>query len=84
MQRFLWILNDNPFKIHHRNLQKLAIEIFKVKLGLAAEIMNNVFPINQSPYDLRNKTKFKSWNDHIAWYDIETAYCDFKQDSKKL
>ena len=26
---------DNSFRIHHRNLQKLTLEIFKVKLGLA-------------------------------------------------
>ena len=37
------LLKDNSFRIHHRNLQKLAIEIFKVKLGLAPEIMTIVF-----------------------------------------
>ena len=47
------------FRIHHRNLQKLAIEILKVKLSLAPEIMKNVYPIIQNLYDLRNETKFK-------------------------
>ena len=37
------LLKDNSFRIHHRNLQKLAIEIFKVKLGLAPEIMKTFF-----------------------------------------
>ena len=41
------LLRDNSFRIHHRSLQKLAIEIFKVKLGLAPKIMKNVFPINR-------------------------------------
>ena len=38
--------------------KNFAIEIFKVKLGIAPDIMKNVFPIIENPYDLRNKTKF--------------------------
>ena len=49
------LFKDDCFRIHHRNLQKLAMEIFKVKLGI-------VFPIIENPYDLRNQTKFKSRN----------------------
>ena len=30
---------DNSYKIHHRNLQKLVTEIFKVKTNLGSEIM---------------------------------------------
>ena len=67
------ILKDNFFRIHHRNLQKLAIEIFKVKLGLTPEIMKNVFPIIENPHDLRNKSKFKSRNVPTVRYGIETA-----------
>ena len=65
------LLKDNSFRIHHRNLQKHAIEIFKVKLGLAPEI--NIFPIIENPYDLRKETKFKSRNVHTVRYGIETA-----------
>ena len=32
------LLKDNSYRIHQRNLQKLAIEIFQVKLGLAPEL----------------------------------------------
>ena len=67
------LLKDNSFRIPHRNLQKLAIEIFKVKLGLASEIMKNIFPIIENPYDLRNETKFKSRNVHTVRYSIATA-----------
>ena len=42
---------------HHSNLQKLAIEIFKVKLGLPPKIMKNVFPRMKNTYDLRKKNK---------------------------
>ena len=52
---------------------KLPIEIFKVKLGLAPEIMKNIFPIIENPYDLRNEAKFKSRNVHTVRYGIEPA-----------
>ena len=68
------LLEDNSFRIHHRNLQKRDIEIFKVKLGLAPEIMKNIFPIIENPYDLRNETKFKSRNVHTVRYGIESAF----------
>ena len=32
------LFKDNSFRIHYRNLQKLATEIFKVKLGIASRI----------------------------------------------
>ena len=51
---------DNFFKINHHNLQKLGIEIFKVEVGIAPEIMKNGFPIIENPYGLRSETKFKS------------------------
>ena len=60
------LLKDNSFRILLRNLQKLAIEIFKVKSGLAPEIMKNSFPIIENPYELRNETKFKSRNVHTV------------------
>ena len=34
---------DNSFSIHHRNLQKLAIEMFKVKNNLSPSFMRKVF-----------------------------------------
>ena len=52
------LLKDSSCRIHHRNLQKLAIEIFKVKLSIAPEMMRKVFPITENPYDLGNETKF--------------------------
>ena len=41
------LVKDNSFRIHHRNLQKPAIEIFKVKSGIAPEIMKKRFCNNQ-------------------------------------
>ena len=36
---------DGSFSIHQRNLQKLAIEMYKVKNGLSPEIMANLFTL---------------------------------------
>ena len=52
---------------------KLLIEIFKVKMKLAPEIMNEVFDIIESPYPLRNESRFKSQNIRTVRYGIETA-----------
>ena len=54
-------------------LQDLAIEIFKVKLDIAPDSMNNVFPIIENPYNSRNETKFRSRNVKTVRYSIETA-----------
>ena len=34
---------DKSVTIHQRNLQQLAIEIFKVKIGMVPIIMNEIF-----------------------------------------
>ena len=67
------ILKDNFFRIHHHNIQKLASEVVKVRLGFAPEVMKNVFPIIESSYKLRNETKFKSRNVHTVRYGTETV-----------
>ena len=42
--------------IHHRNLQTLAYEIFKVKNNMAPEILTEIFPQKENNYSLRNRT----------------------------
>ena len=42
------LAKDKSFKMHQKNLQKLAIEIFKVKKGIAPAIMNNIFEFNDN------------------------------------
>ena len=50
---------DNLVSIHHRNIQALATEMFKVKNNVALEIMKELFAPKTSPYDLRNNNSFK-------------------------
>ena len=66
------LLKDNSLTIHQRNLQKLMIEIFKIKIGVAPDIMQNVFNIIETHYELRTDTKFMSRNIHTVKYGRET------------
>ena len=36
---------DNTFKIHHKNIQSLAIELFKVEIEIANPILCDIFPL---------------------------------------
>ena len=47
------LAKDGLFKVHDRNLQKLHIEIFKIKMKLVSEIMNEVFDIIEFSNPLR-------------------------------
>jgi len=53
---------DNSFSIHQRNLQTLAIEMFKFKKGLSPSFMNEVFVKKVSIYSLRNESEFQRRN----------------------
>ena len=49
---------DNSFSVHHRNIQSLAIELFKIKSGLSNNIMYDIFQTRSIRYDLRLQTDF--------------------------
>ena len=50
---------DNSVSIHHKNLQRLAIEMFKVHTKTSLEIMLEVFLVKeQGNYNMRNQTDF--------------------------
>ena len=50
----VFLKKDRPFSIHHRNIQRLAIELYKLFHGLSPSIMKIVFHFNTSiPYNLR-------------------------------
>ena len=63
---------DNSFTIHHRNLQKLAIEMFKVKHNLSPIFMKSVFPESTNPYNIRNAAEFKTSNIRTVYNGTET------------
>ena len=48
----------NTLCIHHRNIQSLAVEVFKVKENLSNIIMSDIFPTRALNYNLRSQTDF--------------------------
>ena len=45
---------DDPFTIHERNLQKLAIEMFKVNNGLSVQLVSENFHFVENHYNFRH------------------------------
>ena len=63
---------DKSVTIHHRNLQTLAYEIFKVKRNMAPEILAEIFPQKESNYSLRNSTALQGRSIKTVMYGSET------------
>ena len=67
-------MKENSFLIHERNIQSLAIEIYKFLNGLSPIFLNNVFHKNISnSYDLRNHKELYSRNPKTVRYGTETV-----------
>lgn len=64
---------DNSFTIHHRNIQKLATEMYKVKNDIAPTIMKDIFPIFTKPYYMRKESEFETSNIHSVFNGTETV-----------
>ena len=52
------LVKDKSFTIHQRNIQSLAVELFKVKRNLSNVIMCNIFKKRTLTYNLRSQTDF--------------------------
>ena len=63
---------DYSMTIHHRNIQKLAIEMFKIKKNLSSPLMKKIFTENTNTYDLREKRCWESTNVRTVHYGTET------------
>ena len=63
---------DNSVSIHHRNLQKLATEWFKLHNNLAPPLMYTLFPKRDITLDLRRINPFLSYNVRTVYYGTET------------
>ena len=63
---------DNSHSIHNQNLQKLAVEMYKVKNNLSPTIMKDIFPNREIRYDLRNVNTFQSRNTRTVYNGTET------------
>ena len=65
---------DNSFTIRHRNLQKLATEMYKIINNQSPTIMSLTFPNTNNPYNLRNKNPFQTNNVRSVFNGQETIY----------
>ena len=65
---------DGSFTIHQRNVQSLAIGIYKYLHGLSpAILLNEVFKVNETiPYDLRMRNELYARNPKTVRYGTET------------
>ena len=64
---------DGSFPIHHRNIQSLAIEIYKFLHGLSPAIMGDIIKLNRSPtYNLRTRQELYSRNPKTVRFGTET------------
>ena len=63
---------DGSFTIHHRNLQKLATEMYKIHNNLSPSIIKTIFPERSMPYNLRNNIPFQSTNINTVYHATET------------
>ena len=57
---FWWGLGRIWFNVQHKNIQSLAIEIYKFLHNLSPCVMNNIFKVNLSLMISRNETFFKA------------------------
>ena len=60
------------FTIHHRNLQKLATEMYKIKNNYSPLTMKHIFLDSTNPYKLRNKNPFQTNNVCTVFNGTET------------
>ena len=63
---------DNSMTIHHRNIQKLAIEMYKIKNKLSPIPMMDIFRNHVNTYDLWNKGCRKTGKVRTVAYGTET------------
>ena len=70
------IENNNDLSNHHRNIQVLLIEVFKMKNELAPPIMESILNKRFNTYNLRNFQEFATEIRRTVWYVLETlSYC---------
>ena len=65
--------SDKSFKIHHRNIQPLATELFKIKNNLSVTIMNAIFQPRVVSYNLRSQIDFTKPNINSEYFGINSV-----------
>ena len=66
---------DKSVTIHHRNIQLLAIELFKVKQNLSNSMASNIFPTRSISYNLRSQITGIRSNASTSQYGLNSLWC---------
>ena len=66
------LIREKSFCIHHRNLQKLAIEMHKVKHNISTILFQELFPRYENSYNLRNNRCWQTSNVRTVGYGTES------------
>ena len=69
-ENVLWNMND--ITIHHKNIQTLMTELFKIKYDLAPLIMDSLLNKRTVCYNFRNLQEFQSEIKRTVFYLLET------------
>ena len=70
---FQELLNkDNSVSLHHRSLQVLATEMFKIHRGLSPEILRETFVSKTSLHNLRRNDTFEKRQMHSVYHGTES------------
>ena len=71
--------NNNDICNHHRIIQALLIEVFKMKNKLTPPIMDSTLNKRFNTYNLRNFEEFATGRKRAFWYGLETLSCRYPQ-----
>ena len=64
----------NSVSIHHRNLQVLATEMFKIHRGLSPEILRETFVFKTSSYNHRRNDTFEKRYKFTLYITVLNSY----------
>ena len=64
---------DNSASIHHRNIQAIVTEMFKVQNNIAQEIIKELSTPKINPYDNCNNNLFKRRRLNSVWHSTESV-----------
>ena len=67
--------NNNDAFNHHRNIQTLMVEIYKIKNNLNLPIMDLIFEKTNNTHNLRNFQKFVMKRKRTVKIGLETLNC---------
>ena len=66
------LLNNNDVCNHHRNIQTLLIEVFKIKKGCSPPIMGSILKGRNNTYNVRNFQEFETERKRTVYFGLET------------